>query len=161
MVNFGLTELLTKDKKSAIKESMESLTTEEQRGSTRFSVAMPIRFNLNPDFHYVQSIRMMGVGGRTRDISKEGLSIDSRLDLGDVCQIFPEALEDGSVFELELELMDARDRKVRIRGAVKWYRVDEQPGDLLHFMAGVHLKDAESQAVATGLVTSAKKATLH
>jgi hypothetical protein len=52
-------------------------------------------------------------------------------------------------------------RKVRIRGAVKWYRVDEQPGDLLHFMAGVHLKDAESQAVATGLVTSAKKATLH
>jgi hypothetical protein len=118
----------------------------ERRKHPRFEASVPIRFNLDPDHHYVPAARKLGVGGTARNISVEGLMIDARMDLLDVCQIFPEVLEDDSVFGLELFFMDSRGRKTVIRGEVIWYQLSEPAGDIRNFKAGLHLKDAESQA---------------
>jgi len=126
----------------------------ENRKHPRFETTLSIRFNLNPDHHFVPGIRKMGVGGTVRNVSPEGLSIDSRLDLLDVCQIFPEAIEDDSVFELEVEVTDFRKRKARIRGTVRWYRLSEPENNIRHFQAGLYLKDAESRAIARSIVES-------
>ncbi len=99
----------------------------------------------------------MGVGGILRNVSFEGLSLDSRLDLIDVCQLFPEALEDNSPFELEVLLTDSKDRQFVIRGSVRWYRIGEPEGDVRAFQAGLHLKDSESRAVARSIVKSINK----
>ncbi len=112
---------------------------------------IPIRFNLNPDYHFVPGMRQMGVGGTLRNVSYEGLRIDSRLDLVDVCQIFPEALEDDSPFELEVVLTDARERRWLIRGSVIWYLVTQLEENVRLFRAGLSLKDAESRAVARSI----------
>ena len=96
----------------------------------------------------------MGVGGTVRNLSHEGLLIDSRLDLLDVCQIFPEAMEDDSTFELEVVLTDSRERRLLIKGAVIWYRLCEPEGSVHHFLAGLHLTDSESRAIARNLFES-------
>ncbi len=93
----------------------------------------------------------MGVGGTLRNVSYEGLRIDSRLDLVDVCQIFPEALEDDSPFELEVVLTDARERRWLIRGSVIWYLVTQLEENVRLFRAGLSLKDAESRAIARSI----------
>jgi len=134
---------------------MNSPTVEEKRKYQRVETIIPIRFNLNPDHHFVPGIRKMGVGGTVRNISSEGLLIDSRLDLLDVCQIFPEAMEDDSAFELELVLTDSRERRLLIRGVVRWYRLSEPQGNIRHFRAGLYLKDAESRSIAKSIIGSA------
>lgn len=126
----------------------------ENRKYPRIETALSIRFNLNPDHHFVPGIRKMGVGGTVRNISFEGLLIDSRLDLLDVCQIFPEAMEDDSAFELEVVLTDSRERRVLVKGAVRWYRVGGPEKKIRQFQAGLYLKDAESRAVARSIVES-------
>jgi hypothetical protein len=126
----------------------------ENRKYRRFLTTLPVRFNLNPDHHVVPAIRKMGVGGTVRNISTEGLLIDSRLDLLDICQIFPEAMDDNSDFQLELQLTDSRERRLLIRGVVKWYHLSEPDSKIRHFQAGLYLKDPESRAIAQSLVES-------
>ena len=128
--------------------------TSENRKHRRFLTTLPVRFNLNPDHHVVPTIRKMGVGGTVRNISTEGLLIDSRLDLLDICQIFPEAMDDNSDFQLELQLTDSRERRLLIRGVVKWYHLSEPERQIRHFQAGLYLQDAESRAIAKSLVES-------
>ncbi len=96
----------------------------------------------------------MGVGGTLRNVSYEGALIDSRLDLIDVCQIFPEDIEDDSPFELELTLTDSREKTWLIRGSVRWYRVSELARNTSHFQAGLLLKDRQSRAIAKGIIKS-------
>ena len=117
-------------------------------------MSLAMRFNLNPDHHFVPEIRRMGVGGTIRNISCEGIRIDSELDLLDVCQIFPEAIEDGATFQLEVQLTDYRERRLLIRGAVKWYQIGEPERNIRHFRAGLCLRDAQSQAIASDIVES-------
>ena len=126
--------------------------TDKNRKHPRFGISLPIRFNLNPDYHHVPSIRKMGVGGTVRSISVDGLMIDSKLDLLDVCQIFSEATEDQSVFEFEMEVVDTKRRPVRLKGRVRWYKLSEGDGKIRHFRAGIHIRDAESRAVTRGIV---------
>lgn len=126
----------------------------ERRKRPRFEIALPIRFNLNPDYHVVPGIRKMGVGGTVHNISFQGLQIDSRMDLRDVCQIFPEALNSKSAFELEVVLNDPRERRVLIRGRVRWYRLSKPVGDLRQFSAGLFLREPESRAIAREIVGS-------
>ena len=99
----------------------------------------------------------MGIGGTVRNVSDEGLLIVSRLDVLDVCQIFPEAIEEGSSFELEVTLTDKKDRRQLMRGAVRWYRLSEPEAELRHFQAGLYLWDTESRTVARGIVASILK----
>jgi hypothetical protein len=141
-------------------KNMDPPTKDDRRKYHRFETTIPIRFNLNPDFHFVPGIRKLGVGGKANNISIEGLLIDSRMDLLDVCQIFPEAMEDHSAFELEVALTDLRGRRELIRGAVRWYRLSKPKNDVRHFQAGLYLKDTESRAVAKGMVQSIAKLAL-
>ena len=129
---------------------------EENRKYPRIETALPIHFNLNPDYHYVPSIRKLGVAGTVRNISFEGLGIDSRMDLLDVCQIFSEEMEDDSTFQLEVFRTDPMKGTRLMRGAVRWYRVSEPDRDIRRLEAGLHLKDAESRALAKELVESAR-----
>lgn len=126
----------------------------EKRKHPRFAMTLPIRFNLNPDYHVVPGIRKMGVGGTVRNISSDGLLIDSRLDLLDVCQIFPEAMEDDAAFELEVVLTDPKERRVLIRGGVRWYHLREPEGNIRQFQAGLYLRDFESRVIAKSIVES-------
>jgi len=127
---------------------------EENRKYPRIETALPIHFNLNPDHHYVPNLKKLGVAGTVRNISFEGLGIDSRMDLLDVCQIFPEEVERGSTFQLEVSITNPMKGTRWMRGAVRWYRVSEPDRDIREFRAGLHLKDSESRAVANGLVES-------
>ena len=130
----------------------------ESRRHRRLGTAIPVRFNLNSQHHLVPHIRKTGVGGTIKDISLEGLGIDCQMDLLDVCQIFPEALDGDSVFGLELVFTDSTRSEKRIRGEVIWYHVGELEKDLRPFQAGLHLKDAESLAVLGTLVQSMSQA---
>ena len=94
------------------------------------------------------------MAGTIRNVSLQGLGIDSQMDLLDVCQIFSEAIEDGSPFELEIQFWDSRGRRVLLRGSVKWYRVWEPENDMRHFEAGLELKDDESLTTVSGLIES-------
>jgi hypothetical protein len=133
---------------------MKSSLEGENRKSPRFGIALPVRFNLNPDYHFVPAIRKMGVGGTIRNISSEGLLIDSQLDLLDLCQIFYEAMEDDSDFQLEMQVRDPRNRSTRIRGTVRWYNLSEPERNMRHFQAGLHLWDTGSRAIARSIVES-------
>jgi hypothetical protein len=126
----------------------------ERRKHPRLETTLPIRFNLNPDHHVVPGIRKMGVGGTLHNISLEGLRIGSRLDLLDVCQIFPEALDNKSAFELEVVLTDSKERRVLISGRVRWYRLSKPEGDIRQFSAGLFLRKAESRIIARNIVES-------
>jgi hypothetical protein len=150
-------ERLTGNPTSANKNGWGTVVRVENRKYSRFKTKIPIRFNLNPNYHFVPGMRRMGVGGVLQNVSFEGLSIDSRLDLIDVCQLFPEALEDNSPFELEVLLTDSKDRRFVIRGSVIWYRIGEPERDVRAFQAGLHLKDSESRAVARSIVKSINK----
>jgi hypothetical protein len=127
---------------------------EENREYYRYETSFPIHFNLNPDHHYVPAIRKMGVAGTIRNISLQGLGIDSQMDLLDLCQIFSEAIEDGSPFELEIQFWDSSGRRVLLKGSVRWHQVSEPKNDIRHFKAGLLLKDAETLTAARGLVES-------
>ena len=127
---------------------------EENREYYRYETSFPIHFNLNPDHHYVSAIRKMGVAGTIRNISLQGLGIDSQMDLLDLCQIFSEAIEDGSPFELEIQFWDSSGRRVLLKGSVRWHQVSEPKNDIRHFKAGLLLKDAETLTAARGLVES-------
>ncbi len=131
---------------------MDPETQKDQRRHPRFNTKIPIRFNLNPDYHVVPAIRTIGVGGTARNISFEGILIYSRMDLLDLCQIFYEDTEDDSPLELEVFLTDPKDRMELIRGEVRWYRLSEPERDIRHFEAGIYLKDTDSKAVAKGVV---------
>jgi hypothetical protein len=127
----------------------------ERRRHPRRKAAYPVRFNLNPDHHFMQGLRTMGVGGKIRNVSQGGMMIDSRLDVLDLCQIFPEELEEDSPFELELSLSDSRGRRTLFRGTVKWYRLDEPDGQgLRHFQAGLRLRGENAYAVAETVLGS-------
>jgi hypothetical protein len=134
---------------------MNSSTGDEKRKYPRVETKIPIRFNLNPDHHFVPGIRKTGVGGTVRNISREGLMIDSRLDLLDVCQIFPEAIEGGSAFELEVVLTDSMERRSLLKGAVRWYRLSVPNGNIRRFRVGLYLRDTESRVVARSIVEAA------
>lgn len=124
----------------------------DRRRHCRVETSLPVRFNLNPDYHVVPGIRKMGVGGRVHNVSAEGLLIDSQLDLLDLCQIFPEALSDHSPFELEVTLTNSRERRALVRGTVRWYSLGEPERKIRRFKAGLYLKDAESRAIARSIV---------
>jgi hypothetical protein len=96
----------------------------------------------------------MGVAGTIRNISLQGLGIDSQMDLLDVCQILSEAIEDGSPFELEVQFWDSRGKKVLLKGSVRWHQVSEQKNDIRHFEAGLLLKDNESLSATRGIIES-------
>ena len=126
---------------------MSRAAGKENRKYPRFETASTIHFNLNPDYHYVPQIRKLGVGGYLRNVSLEGIEIDTQMDLQDLCQIFAEAIEEGSPFELEVVFRDSRGRRLLIRGSVKWYQVSEAENDIRDFKAGLYLKDTESRAL--------------
>lgn len=126
----------------------------ENRKYPRFEAALPVQFNLSPDYHFVFGIRKIGVGGTIRNISHEGLLIDARMDLLDVCQIFSEEMEGDSTFQMELVFTDSRGKRHLIRGAVRWYRLSESESDIRHFQAGLFLMDAESRVIARNIVQS-------
>ena len=127
---------------------------QDNRKHPRNATAFPIRFNLNPDYHYVPTIKKLGVGGTIHNISWEGIRIDSQMDLLDVCQIFSEELDDDSAFRLEVLVTDHRKRTQYIKGEVRWYRVSEPERNIRHFQAGLYLKDVESQSVTKSMVRS-------
>jgi hypothetical protein len=129
----------------------------ENRKHDRVVTAIPVRFNLNPRHHIVPEIRKMGVAGAVNDISPEGLGIDAEMNLLDLCQIFPETIDEGSPFALELLMTDPEKGKVIIRGEVSWYRVDQPESDRLHFQAGLHLENQESRTFARRLSESASR----
>jgi hypothetical protein len=76
------------------------------------------------------------------------------MDLLDLCQIFSEAMEEDSPFELELFLSDPKRGRELIKGAVRWHRLSESEGNTWQFQAGLYLKDAEGQATARGIIRS-------
>ena len=127
---------------------------EERRKHRRFRIHIPVHFNLNPDYHYVPGIRKLGVGGAICNISHEGILIESQMDLQDVCQVFSEAIEEGSPFELEVTFRDVRGARALIRGLVKWYRLSEPEGEIRHFQAGLLLRDDESINIAKDIIQS-------
>jgi hypothetical protein len=129
----------------------------DNRKHPRFETHLPIRFNLNPDYHFVPAMRKLGVGGTIRDISLLGVGIDSQMDLLDVFQVFPEEMEEESPFELELVLSGFREERLLVRGSVRWYRLSEPNGSMRHFRAGLYLKDADSRAIAKGIIVSTHK----
>jgi len=126
----------------------------ENRRNPRFKAAFPVRFNLDPKHHFVPRIRKTGIGGTVRDVSSEGLRIESEMDMLDVCQIFHEAIEDDSVFGLELVVSDSEHGKTPVKGEVRWYRVGDPQNDLRGFRAGLHLKDANSRAAVRTMIES-------
>ncbi len=126
----------------------------ENRKHPRLRAAIPIRFNLDPDYHFVPRIKKAGVVGFVRNISPEGLGIDSEMDLLDVCQIFHESIEDDSVFGVELVFTDPEGTEIRIRGQVSWYQMSETGNDLQQLRAGLHLEDTESRTLAMRIVKS-------
>jgi hypothetical protein len=132
----------------------DELMEGERRAYSRFETSIPIHFNLNPDYHYVPTVRKLGVGGTARDISPEGLRVGVRMDQLDLFQIFPEEMEDDSPFELEVFLLDLKERRELIKGAVRWYRLSEPENDIWHFEAGLYLKDDASRALARGIIAS-------
>jgi hypothetical protein len=101
---------------------------EENRKYPRFETPLPVHFNLNPDYHYVPNIRKLGVGATLRSISLEGIEVDSQMDLLDVCQIFSEAFEESSSFELEVVFWNSRGRRALFKGSVRCYRLREPDG---------------------------------
>jgi hypothetical protein len=119
----------------------------KRRGQPRLETTIPIHFNLSPDYHCVPTIRKLGVGGTVCNISLEGFQIEAEMDRLDVCQIFPEEMEDDSPFELEVVFRDSRGKRLLIRGSVRWYELSEQENDIRHFKAGLYLKDTESRAM--------------
>ena len=127
---------------------------EERRKHRRFRTHIPVRFNLNPDYHYVSGIRKLGVGGTVCNISDEGIRIESQMDLQDVCQVFSEALEEGSPFELEVTFRDVRGIRALVRGSVRWYRLSEPEGEIRYFQAGLLLRDDESINIAKDIIQS-------
>jgi len=131
---------------------MRRAAGKENRKYPRFETALLIHFNLNPDYHYVPQIKKLGVGGHLRNVSLEGIGIDSQMDLQDVCQIFSEAIEEDSPFELEVIFWDSRGRSVLLRGSVKWYQVDEPENDIHDFKAGLYLKDYESRTATRSII---------
>jgi hypothetical protein len=132
--------------------------TRDRRKHHRFEVAIPTRFNLNPDHHFVPGIRKMGVGGTVHNVSPEGLRIDSRLDLLDLIQIFPEARDDDATFELEATLPTAKEERTLIRGTVIWYRLSEPEKKVRQFRMGLYLKDADSRALIGSILESIRAA---
>jgi hypothetical protein len=126
----------------------------ENRKHRRIETGLSMRFNLNPDYHYVPAIRKLGVAGTVRNVSIEGFKIDARMDTLDTCQIFPEAMEEDSPFELEVVLSGFREEKMLVRGSVKWYSLSEPEAGLRQFEAGLHLKDPGSRAIARGIIVS-------
>jgi hypothetical protein len=100
----------------------------------------------------------MGVGGTVHNVSPEGLRIDSRLDLLDLIQIFPEARDDDATFELEATLPTAKEDRTVIRGTVIWYRLSEPEKKVRQFRMGLHLKDADSRALIESIVESIRAA---
>jgi len=127
---------------------------QDNRKHPRNANAFPIRFNLNPDYHHVPAIRRLGVGGTARNVSSKGLLIDSWMDLLDLCQIFSEAIEDGSPFELEVVLTNSRQRRLLIRASVRWYQLSESENGIRYLRAGLQLKDDESLPAARALIES-------
>ena len=127
---------------------------DDRRKHSRFETVLPIRFNLNPDYHHVPAIRKLGVAGTIRNISWEGIAIHSRMDLLDVCQIFSEEMEGDAVFQLEVLFTDPRKMTHWIKGEVRWYRLSEPDGSIRHFQAGLYLKDAESRAATRSIIES-------
>lgn len=127
---------------------------EERRKHRRFRTNIPVRYNLNPEYHYVSGIRKLGVGGTVCNISHEGIRIESQMDLQDVCQVFSEAIEEGSPFELEVTFRDARGIRALLRGSVRWYRLSEPEGEIRHFQAGLLLRDEESIDIAKDIIQS-------
>jgi hypothetical protein len=130
---------------------------EDRRRHTRFETAIPVHFNLNPDYHHVPEIRKLGVGATVRNLSPMGLLIDSRMDLLDMFQVFPEAMEERSPFELEVVVREFRGKRLLLRGSVKWYRLGEPEGSVWHLLVGLHLRDAESRIAARGILESITK----
>ncbi len=126
----------------------------ENRKHPRFKTRIPIRFNLNPDYHLVPEIKKIGVGGIAGNISREAVMIDSRMDLLDVCQIFHEAIEDDSALEIEVFITEPSGRMEVMRGSMRWCELSNPESNIRHFQAGLHLNEAESRAVATLIVES-------
>jgi hypothetical protein len=131
----------------------------ENRKRPRLKTAIQVRFNLDSNYHFVPKIREKGIGGTVRNISSEGLGIESELDMLDMCQIFPESIEDGSVFGLELVFIDSERRKTLIKGEVSWHRMSQPQNDLWHFQAGLQPKDTKSRAVARRMFESISRTT--
>jgi hypothetical protein len=130
----------------------------ERRKQARYETAYTTQFNLNPDYHFIQTIRRMGVAGTIRNVSSGGIMIDSRLDVLDVCHIFAEELEEDSPFELELSLSDSRGRRTLLRGTVKWYQVSEPDSQGLRlFRAGLHLRAENISSVTETVLGSASQ----
>ena len=130
---------------------------QEERQQPRFDTAITVHFNLNPDYHYVPTIRRLGVAGTVRNVSMAGLAIDARMDLLDTCQIFSEAMEEDSPFELEVVFSGFREERLLVRGSVRWYRMSEPSEGMRYFQAGLYLKDAESRAIVKGIIVSSHK----
>jgi hypothetical protein len=133
---------------------MSKPTGGENRKHPRFEAVIPIRFNLNPDHHYVPRIRNHGIAGALQNISHQGIMIDSRMDLLDLFQIFHEEMEGNSCFELEVVVPDFAGKRLLVRGATRWYRLGEPKGEIRQFQAGLYLKDTESQVIARGILES-------
>jgi hypothetical protein len=118
----------------------------ERRKHPRLDIDIPVFFNLDPDHHYVPTIRKSGVAGKVQNISPEGLMIDARMDLLDICQIFPEDTEEGAAFVLDVFFADSRGEKSVIKAEVRWYELGEPADQIREFRAGLYLRDAESRA---------------
>jgi hypothetical protein len=124
---------------------------EEKRKFPRIDVAVPIRFNLDPDYHYVPTIRKSGVTGRVQNISPEGFKIDARMDLLDICQIFPEDPEEGAAFVLDVFFVDFKGNESVIKAEVRWYELGEPEDQIRQFRAGLYLRDPESRGAVRNM----------
>lgn len=130
----------------------------EDRRHARFETSIPIRFNLNPTYHLVPGIRMMGVGGTIRKISIQDVIIESRLNLLNVCQIFPEQMEDDCPFELEVVLTNFKGGMIAYQGVGGLVSIEPTTRGIRHFQAGFRLKDDENRTAARPTLESIRRA---
>jgi hypothetical protein len=133
---------------------MNETTAQDKRKDPRFETALPINFNLIPDYRYPYSIVKFGVKGKLRNVSLEGIGIESHMDLEDVCQIFPEAIEEDSPFELEVFLWDSKGKCSLMRGSVRWYEVGEPDSGIRQFKAGLYLRNDKGRSVTESIIES-------
>ncbi len=135
---------------------MDASMRNDKRKHSRFETVVPIRFNLNPDHHFVPNIKSTWVGGTVKNISSEGLLIYARMDLFDVSQIFSESFEDRASVELGVFLTAPCGRPELVRGSVRWYRVSHLEGDVRKLQAGLYLRDVQSRAIANRIIDRIK-----
>jgi len=80
---------------------------------------------------------LQSISGQTRNVSAEGLCIETNQCLIESRHAFLESLSGDRLLEVELKLPD-HPTKIRLRGRVVWYNTNP-PGSTYQFAVGIRL----------------------